>query len=116
MKVNFNYKKKKIELEVIACNLFRDIWGLMFSRRERAKALMFHFKKPERMQIHSYFVFYPFVCVWLDEEEKVIDVKIVRPWTLSVKPKKSFVKLIEIPINKKYEKIINHLVGDTKSL
>ena len=115
-KVGFKYKNKKISLEAKSCNLFRDMIGLMFSSREKAKALLFEFKKPTMMSIHSYFVFFPFIAVWINEKEKVIDLQIIKPWTSHIRPKKPFTKLVEIPINKRYKKIANSLVGNTKSL
>ncbi|MEK6826879.1 MAG: hypothetical protein AABX99_00140 [Nanoarchaeota archaeon] len=73
----------------------------MFSRREKAGILLFDFKEKQKIVIHSFFVFYPFVAIWLDEKNKVIDLKIVKPFTFCVSPKKSCFKLVEIPINKK---------------
>ena len=110
-KVGFKFKGKKIEVEARGCNLFTDVIGLMFSRRENASALLFHFSKPVSMRIHSMFVFFPFVAVWLDENNEVIQIKTIKSWKFGIRPKKKFVKLIEIPINKRYEKIVKLLVG-----
>ena len=46
---------------------------------------------------------------------KVVDLKIIRPFTLIVYPKKSFYKLVEIPLNKKYEKIAKTLCSQLHS-
>lgn len=103
-KISFRFKKKKITLDVFECNSLEMGKGLMFSRREKAKSLLFNFDKPNRELIHSLFVFFPFVAVWLDKRNKVIDLKIVRPFRLGVRPKKSFSKIVEIPINVKYRR------------
>jgi uncharacterized membrane protein (UPF0127 family) len=90
------------------CNSFQKIIGLMFKTRN-TDALLFEFSKPTKMAIHSFFVFFPFYAVWFDENNKIIEIKKVKPFTLNVKPKKPYKKLIEIPINNKHEKIIGKL-------
>jgi uncharacterized membrane protein (UPF0127 family) len=108
MKINFNYKNKKFSLEVKKCNLFEAIRGLMFRRRESAPALLlFDFKKPKKMKIHSCFVFFPFVALWLDDKNNVIEIRTVKPWKFYVLPEKKFRRLIEIPVNKKYSKLLD---------
>jgi uncharacterized membrane protein (UPF0127 family) len=72
------------------------ILGLMF-RTRKTSPLLFEFKKDTKMAIHSFFVFFPFKAIWLDEKNRIIEQKLVRPFTFSVKPKKPFRKLIEIP-------------------
>jgi len=111
-KIIFEYKNKKINLEVENCNFLKKFTGLMFCLREKAKALLFDFKKPVKVRIHSFFVFFPFVAVWLDDENKVIELKLVKSFKPSICPNKSFCKLIEIPVNKKYKEIIELLVED----
>jgi uncharacterized membrane protein (UPF0127 family) len=86
--------------------------GLMFRRREKAEALLlFDLKKPRRWKIHSMFVFFPFVAIWLDEKGKIVGKEIVKPWTFSIRPSGEFTKLIEIPYNQKYSGIVEFLVG-----
>lgn len=105
----FQYKKKKIKLVVEDCNLFKKFTGLMFSRREKAKSLLFSFKKPTKVSIHSIFVFFPFVVVWLDDKNKVVDLKVVRPLNFSIGLDKYFSKIIEIPVNEGYKKVLKSL-------
>jgi len=113
MNLTLNYKKRKISLEVEKCKW--KFLGLMFSRRENAKALLFYFKKPVRIPIHSFFC-PEFLAVWLDNKNEVLEVKKIKPWRFCVLPKKSFVKLIEIPVNKKYYNILVSLDEGAKSL
>jgi uncharacterized membrane protein (UPF0127 family) len=72
------------------------ILGLMF-RTRKTRPLLFEFKRDVRMAIHSFFVFFPFKAIWLDENNRIIAQKIVKPFTLCVRPRKPFRKLIEIP-------------------
>jgi uncharacterized membrane protein (UPF0127 family) len=112
--MEINLRKKKIKIDLKTCNYFEKFSGLMFTRREKAKALLFDFKKSVRTAIHSYFVFFPFVAIWLDKENKVIEIKIVKPFIPIIRPKKFFYKLVEIPINKNYEEIIKVIVDKRK--
>jgi uncharacterized membrane protein (UPF0127 family) len=105
-KIVVKYKGKRISVDVSRCALIGKGIGLMFSRKERAKVLLFDFNYPSRMGIHSYFVFFDFIAVWVDEDDNVVQVDCVKPWTSFLCPKKRYVKLIEIPINKKNEKLV----------
>ena len=108
-KVFFNYKGKKITVNVKECKgICRGI-GLMFQGKQNANALLFSFNEPSRVKIHSFFVFFPFVAVWLDKNNKVVSLKKVKSFTLSIFPGESYHKLIEIPVNKKYSKIVKLL-------
>lgn len=110
MKLLIKHKNKKIKLEVHKCNFLEKIIGLMFSRRENARALLFEFKKPTRMTIHSLFVFFPFFAIWLDSRGKVVEIQKIPSWRLSVKPNRDFTRLIEIPISRRYSKILKKLI------
>lgn len=107
MQIGLNYKNKKFKLNVKVCNWARRITGLMFTQKEKAEALLFDFKKPVKYGFHSFFVFFSFVAIWLDDKNKVLDVKVVTPFKRNFSPKQFFVKVIEIPISKKYKKEIN---------
>jgi len=112
MNLTFNHKNKKISLEVKRCNWFSMVRGLMFCRRKNAPALLlFDFKKPRRMKIHSWFVFFPFIAVWLDDKNNAIEIRKIEPWRFSVALKNSFCKLVEIPINKKYSSVTDNLLS-----
>lgn len=102
MQINFVYRNKKINLNVKKVNWLNPR-GLMFRRQENAPALLFEFEKPVRLAIHSWFVFFPFWAVWLDDKNRLIEEKIVKPWSFRVVPKQNFHKLVEIPFNKRYK-------------
>jgi uncharacterized membrane protein (UPF0127 family) len=115
MKIKLKYKKKSLEIDVKKCGLFGMVRGLMFRRREKTSALLlFDFKKPKRLKIHSFFVFFPFVAIWLNKKNKVMEYRIAKPWSPVILPQKKFSRLIEIPINKKYKRIIQIIVGEGK--
>lgn len=106
-----NYKGKSLKLNVKVCNGFQRFSGLMF-RSKDTKMLLFEFSKNTRIRIHSFFVFFPFFAVWIDNKDKIIQVKKVKPFTFSVKSKKSFTRILEIPINERNSNIVKFLVGD----
>ena len=110
MEVEFKKRGKKFKVNAKECSFFGMFRGLMFRRKESAPALLlFNFKKPVRLKIHSFFVFFKFVAVWLDNKNKIIKMRVISPWKPLIIPEKKFNKLIEIPINKRYEKIISKL-------
>jgi len=96
---------RKVSLKAHVVKGFQRCIGLMFSRREKAKILLFKFRKPVRMAIHSLFVFYPFLAIWINSNGKIIEKKIVYPFSWYVCPKKKFISLVEIPLNRKYKRI-----------
>ena len=113
MEIGLEHRSKKIKLDVKKCGFFGIFRGLMFRRREKATALLFDFKKPRRLKIHSWFVFFPFLAVWLDDKNRILEIKMVKPWKFCVFPKKSFYKLVEIPCSSKYDNIMKFLDEDT---
>lgn len=106
----FFYKNKKIKIEVRKVSALGKISGLMFKKKE-TENLLFEFKKPTQIAIHSYFVFFPFLAVWLDSYKKVIEYKIVKPFTWAIKPSKPFNYLVEIPLNKRNHRVVKTIVG-----
>jgi len=101
--IGLNLKRKKFKFEAFVVPFWRKGIGLMFQRREKAKILIFEFKSPVKMAIHSWFVFFPFFAIWLDSKNRVLDYKIIMPFKFKILPSKKFVKLIEVPINNKYK-------------
>jgi hypothetical protein len=85
--------------------------GLMFTPREKAQILLFKFEKPVRHALHSFFVFFKFLAVWTDDENNIIEIRIVKPFNPLVKPKKPFYNLVEIPINEKYRNLAKAIVA-----
>jgi uncharacterized membrane protein (UPF0127 family) len=108
--VTIKYKSSNIKIKnVKKLSEFGKGIGLMFHSREKCPAMLFEFRKPTKMKIHSLFVFFRFAAIWLDDKNRVIEKKIVKPFRLSVSCKKSFYKLVEIPLNSEYKNNIKQL-------
>ncbi len=91
MKIKIREKFVEVEL----CDTpFKKMRGMMF--RKNRKSLLFAFKKPTRQPIHSLFC-KPFLAIWMKNGE-IVDEKIVKPFSLSVRPKEFFTHLVEIPL------------------
>jgi len=86
-----------------------NIRGLMFRKKENSPALLFNLKNES---IHSLFVFFDFLVLWLDDKNNVVDWKVVRPWRFHVKSDKEFSKILEIPVNRRYHSIVSFVVGE----
>lgn len=90
--MKFKIKNKIIEVEEMKG--FGMARGLMFKRK--SKPLLFRFKSPTRRAIHSFFC-KPFRAIWM-KDGKIVEEREVKPFTFSVRPKKAYTELIEIPI------------------
>ena len=108
--------RNKFKLELKICNKVERFFGLMFMKRKKAEALLFNFKKSTTLTIHSFFVFFPFLALWLDDKNRIIDLKMIKPFTFSIKPTVPFYRIIEIPFNKKYNNLVKLVVGNSKDL
>ena len=105
MRVKIYYSGKKSELDVKKTGFFSKGIGLMF-KTKNTNNLVFEFNEDVSISIHSFFVFFPFLAVWLDSKNNVLECRIVKPFCFYAKPKLEFRKLIEIPLNLRNEKII----------
>jgi len=97
--------KKSIEIKVRKVSFLGKFVGLMFSSRKKGN-LLFEFRKEGRYAIHSFFVFYKFLAIWLDDKNRVLEWKVVKPFTPNISPKKPFRRLIEVPFNEENEDIL----------
>lgn len=108
--IKVRYKRKSMYIDVNETGFFTRGIGLMFRSKE-TKNLVFYFNRPVKLSITAYFVFFPFLAIWLDKNNRVIHKEVVKPWKLALKPKKSFYTLVEVPINSKNAQIIEFFVG-----
>src|SRR3989338_779791 len=102
--------KEIVIKDTLKSNQFMKLTGLMFSIRERALPILFETKNP--LSIHSFFVFYEFLAVWLDDKDNVVDYRIVRPFSIREIAEKEFSKILEIPLNRRYYDVVNFIVGE----
>ena len=112
--MKIKYKNTKIEIPVKKLSEFGKIIGLMFKNME-TESLLFDFNKKTKASIHSFFVFFDFLAIWIDEKNNVLDFQIVKPFSPKIISKKYFTKLIEVPFNSKNTKIL-HFFVDEKDL
>lgn len=107
------YRGRRFSLRAKKVYFLGRIRGLMF-KNDKTEALLFDFSKECREPIHSLFVFFPFLALWLNKRNEILEYKVVRPFTFFVRPKKSFYRLIEIPINTEQidkNELVDLLVG-----
>ena len=108
MAMKIKFKGKTIEIKAYECRGIMKVIGLMFSRQEKASALLFKFGKPVKMAIHS--LFCPqFLAVWL-KRGRVIGFKLVKSARLFITPPSEFDALLEIPLNKKHQNIVKNFL------
>ena len=108
MRIKFG--TKDIEVSVNRVGSFGKFRGLMFHSKKVGN-LMFEFSRERRWGIHSLFVFFSFLAVWLDGENRVLEWKIVRPFRFSVRPRKKFRRLIEIPLSEENRGLVGEITG-----
>lgn len=111
-RVKIRYKSKNILIDVKLVPFWYEGFGLMFKRKRKAKAFLFSYGFPTTMTIFSLFIPFNFLAIWLDKNNNLIEKKIVKPGDEGVRPSSKFYKLIEIPVNDKYKKIIKLLDED----
>lgn len=65
------------------CNsIISKAFGLRFRRSPKDSALIFTFRKPRKVVMDMWFVFYPIDVVFLDSENKVVEIKeSFKPWS-----------------------------------
>jgi uncharacterized membrane protein (UPF0127 family) len=112
MKIKLKSRGREFEIEVERCESFSSQGrGLMFRSRE-TNALLFDFPDDAERSIHSLFVFFQFLAIWINKEGKIVGKKIVKPFRLHANPGKPFSRLIEIPFCEKYIETINYILGN----
>ncbi len=107
------YKKKKIEIPVVAAKGQRRIFGLMF-RTRKTENLLFSFPEDTDTRFHSLFVFFPFLMLWLDEKNRVLEWRIISPFSTAIRAENKFRKVVEIPCHPWNEQIIKIFVDNGK--
>ena len=107
------YKEKSFGVEYKEITPFGKYIGLMFRTKENQN-LLFNFKDYKTFGIHSFFVFFNFLAVWLDKKDNIVDFSIVKPFTFLVKSENPSVKLLELPLNNRNKGIFEFLVGKRK--
>ncbi len=83
----------KFNSEIVE-TFFQKTKGLMFSEK---KNVLFIFECECIFGIHSFFVFFPFDAIYIDEKKKVVDVvRKIKPFTVCIRNKKPAKYLLEL--------------------
>lgn len=114
MRIGLKYKRKKFSLDVVKCNGIRKGIGLMFKTKKNSKALLFNFNKKTNTPLTSLFVFFPFLVLWLDQNNNILEFRVAKPFEFVISSKNLFNKVVEIPIKNEYQKVIDLVVGKGK--
>lgn len=101
-------RNKKIRINLKKPKFFGRIFGLMF-RTRNTDNLLFAFNKDIKISFHSWFVFFNFIVLYLDSNDRIIEFKLVKPFTFSIECKKKFRKVVEIPVNEKNKHLLSFL-------
>lgn len=103
MITNITQKKNICKDKKILKNIFQKAKGLMFSKKITDTGYIFVFDTPRRIDLHMFFVFFPIDVLFLDEEKKVIEIKVnFKPFTFYYSEKKASY-VIELPKGKAKE-------------
>lgn len=101
MLFNKTQNQKIIEKTRLANSFSEKFKGLMFERKERFDyGLIFDFGREAtwEVSIHMLFVFFPIDLVYLNEQKKIVDIKLgIKPWALNYTPQKPARYLAELP-------------------
>ena len=108
-KIKIFFGKNSFALDVEKCNFFEKVRGLMFRKSKNSLNLLFEFKKPVCLAIHSWFVFFSFLAIWTDDKNQIKEFKLIKPFQNYIKPQDSFFKLIEVPLIRRNAKIFSLL-------
>lgn len=82
---------------------WKGLKGLMFEKPEKFDyGLIFDILKESRINasVHMVFVFFPICIVYLNENKRVVDKAILKPFLPNYTPKKSARYFIELPVSK----------------
>ena len=105
------YRGRKIRIHSRKVSLFST--GFIF-RTKNTRNIVFNDLKGRDFALTSWFVFFPFLVLWLDKRKKVVDFRFVKPFELSINSAKGADCIVEIPINERNRKIVGFFVGKEK--
>lgn len=106
-KIILKHKNKKFPIIIKECNILEKFLGLMVFRRKAL--LLFNFKKPRKLKIHSFFC-NPFLAIYTNDKNNIQEIIQVNSWKPLLLPVNKFNKLIEIPRIQKYSNLTKKLL------
>lgn len=108
-----HFKGKNQTIPIKRVSLLGKFTGLMFRTRE-TQNLLFEFHREMRIALHSWFVFFPFLVLWVNEKNEVLESRVIRPFSTVIDSSQPFRKIIEIPFSRRNKGIIRFFVGNKK--
>ncbi|MDP3881946.1 MAG: DUF192 domain-containing protein [Nanoarchaeota archaeon] len=112
-KIKIKFGKKTSYLPIKRTSFFGKAFGLMFKSRN-TDSLLFDFREDTNARIHSIFVFFPFLAIWLDDKNNVKEWSVISPFRFHISSPESFRKIVEVPLNSKNRQIVEFFVGSRK--
>ena len=106
MEITIKNSEKRIKLPIKMASGISRYGGLMFKSIDSCN-LLFDFKRDVKIAFHSILVFFPFILIWLDERNNVLEYRRVEPFTWYIFPRKPFRKVLEIPLNNANNKVLS---------
>ena len=113
--ITVRHKNTLLARKVRVCDtFFLRTLGLMFRcslASEEGILLVAHGESIAQTGIHSFFVFFPFDAIWINEEKKVVDMKKVFPFRAFLSPKKPAKYVLEIAAGQSENLALGDLVS-----
>lgn len=95
VKLIFGKKIILPEMRYVA-GVFGLLWGLMFASESKIKrGMCLDLSEDKKASIHMLFCFYPYEVLFVNSKLRVVDKKVLRPWSLGYEPAKKFKYAIE---------------------
>lgn len=112
----FSLGKKEIKLKVKLVPFWYEGFGLMFTKLNTARSLLFSYKFSSRMTIFSSFIPYEFLAVWMNSKNKLVGMRIVKRGENGIEPGVKFNRLIEIPLSQRFYFVTSFLLKNKSKL
>ncbi|MEM4663265.1 MAG: DUF192 domain-containing protein [Candidatus Diapherotrites archaeon] len=84
----------------VANKYLSKLKGLMFENKQKfsyALVISLNSESKIKASIHMLFVFFPIAVFFLNKEKRVVDKKVLKPFTLNYTPKQPSKYIIELP-------------------
>ncbi|MBW2970946.1 DUF192 domain-containing protein [Candidatus Woesearchaeota archaeon] len=95
---NLTNRKVLASNSKICTSTFSKALGLMFSKKIKDRGFVFVFNREQRIMLHMVFVFFPIDILFLDSNNRVVDIKQnARPFQLRIAPRAKASYVIELP-------------------
>jgi len=111
--ISLQFKNKKLIVRAKRVGFLGRFRGLMFKSRY-SDNLLFEFENGYKSDLHSFFVFFSFLVLWVDGKDRVVDCMFCRPFMTRISTEKGYNRIVELPLNNRNKGIIDFFVGKRK--